>query len=115
MLDHRHACRNDNRTTAFILPPDPAFADTAEALLRPGAPLLLVRDLERVTRYHEQVIRLGVLRKDRDEAHLGAGTPRLLTLRRRQGIYLELWRFAGLFIPNRMSHPRRDRRPHLEA
>ena len=61
-------------TLATMMHATPSFADTADAPLRPGAPLLLVRDLETVARYYEQVIGLHVLHKDRDEAHLGAGT-----------------------------------------
>lgn len=91
-----------------IMTPTPAVSDTADAPLRAGAPLLLVRDLDAVARYYEQVIGLHVLHKDRDEAHLGAGTRRLLTLRRRPGIDLEPQGFAGLFhtaflLPDRPS------------
>ncbi len=85
------------RTLATIMHATPSLADTADAPVRPGAPLLLVRDLETVARYYEQVIGLHVLHKDRDEAHLGAGTRPLLTLRRRAGIDLEPRGFAGLF------------------
>ncbi len=80
-----------------VMTPNPAFADTADAPLRPGAPLLLVRDLETVARYYEQVIGLHLLHQDRDEAHLGAGSRTLLTLRRRANIDLEPQGFAGLF------------------
>jgi catechol 2,3-dioxygenase len=75
----------------------PSFADTADAPVRPGAPLLLVRDLDRVARYYEQTIGLHLLHRDKDEAHLGAGSRTLLTLRQRAKIDLEPRGFAGLF------------------
>lgn len=80
-----------------IMTPALAFADTAGAPVRPGAPLLLVRDLDTVARYYEQVIGLHVLHRDKDEAQLGAGNRPLLTLRRRADIDLEPNGFAGLF------------------
>lgn len=85
-----------------------ALADTADAPVRPGAPLLLVRDLDTVARYYEQAIGLHVLNKDKDEAQLGAGSRLLLTLRQRPNVDLEPQGFAGLFhtaflMPDRPS------------
>jgi catechol 2,3-dioxygenase len=77
--------------------PTALSADTAAAPVRPGAPLLLVRDLDTVARYYEQVIGLHVLSRDKDEAHLGVGDRLLLTLRQRPDIDLEPRGFAGLF------------------
>lgn len=96
-------------TTALVgLSTTPALADTADAPLRPGAPLLLVRDLETVARYYVEVIGLHLLHQDKDEAYLGAGERPLLVLRRRPNIELEPLGSAGLFhtaflMPDRPS------------
>ena len=95
-------------TMTHMMQATPALADTADAPVRPGAPLLLVRDLDAVSRYYEQVIGLHVLSKEKDEVHLGAGSRLLLTLRKRPNIDLEPQGFAGLFhtaflMPDRPS------------
>lgn len=79
-----------DQTTAKI-------TDSADAPIRPGAPLLLVRDLHGMVRYYEQTIGLHVIDTSKDEAQLGAGGRVLLTLRHRAGIDPEPRGFAGLF------------------
>ncbi len=78
--------------TALTIP-----TDSADAPIRPGAPLLLVRDLDGLVRYYEQSIGLAVIDQSQGEAQLGAGGRVLLTLRQRAGIDLEPRGFAGLF------------------
>lgn len=74
-----------------------ADTDTAAAPLRPGAPLLIVRDLELVARYYAEAMGFAVLGKDSSEVQLGAGRRLLLTLRKRTDAAPEPRGFAGLF------------------
>ena len=73
------------------------FSDTADAPIRPGAPVLLVRDLAGLVRYYQDNIGLFVIDQDKDEAQLGAGGRVLLTLRARAGVDIEPQGFAGLY------------------
>lgn len=73
------------------------FSDTADAPIRPGAPVLLVRDLAGLVRYYQDNIGLFVIDQDKDEALLGAGGRVLLTLRARAGVDIEPQGFAGLY------------------
>ena len=73
------------------------FSDTADAPMRPGAPMLLVRDLAGLVRYYQDTIGLYLIDQDKDEAQLGAGSRVLLTLRARAGIDIEPQGFAGLY------------------
>lgn len=72
-------------------------ADTADAPLRPGSAVLIVRDLAGVAAYYERVIGLARIGTDTDAVHLGAGGHVLLELRRRAAADLEPHGFAGLF------------------
>lgn len=74
-----------------------ADTDSAAAPLRIGAPVLIVRDLDLVTRYYADAMGFDVLNKDTDEAQLGAGQRLLLTLRRRGDATPEPRGAAGLF------------------
>ncbi len=73
------------------------FSDTADAPVRPGAPVLLVRDLAGLVRYYQDTIGLHVIDQDTSEAQLGAGGRVLLTLRARNGVEIEPQGFAGLY------------------
>ncbi len=73
------------------------FSDTADAPVRPGAPVLVVRDLAGLVRYYQDTIGLHVIDQDKDEAQLGAGGRVLLTLRARAGVDIEPQGFAGLY------------------
>jgi len=82
--------------------------DTAAAPLRPGAPVLVVRDLDLVSRYYAEAIGFDVIDRASDEVRLGAGGRLLLTLRKRADAAPEPRGFAGLFhtaflMPNRQA------------
>ncbi len=69
---------------------------SADALLRPGAVTLIVRDLDGVARYYEEAIGLHRMATERDTVCLGDGRAVLLILRQRN-VDPEPAGFAGLF------------------
>lgn len=73
-----------------------AQLQSSDALLRPGAVTLIVRDLDGVARYYEEVIGLHGMGQERDSVHLGDGRAVLLTLRQRD-VDPEPAGSAGLF------------------
>ncbi len=67
------------------------------APLRPGTVTLIVRDLDRVSRYYEDTIGPHRIDAKTDSSRLGAGGQTLLHLVKRAGADLEPHGFAGLF------------------
>lgn len=68
----------------------------SDALLRPGAVTLIVRDLDGVARYYEETIGLHRVGAEHDTVHLGDGRAVLLILRQRD-VDPEPSGSAGLF------------------
>src|SRR5690606_41090179 len=79
------------------MPSTPAAQlQSSDALLKPGAVTLIVRDLEGVGRYYEEVIGLHRMGTEHDTVQLGNGRAVLLTLRQRD-VDPEPSGSAGLF------------------
>ena len=71
--------------------------ESLNAPVHPGAPTLIVRDLDRVAAYYEERIGLGRIDADSDTVRLGAGGVALLVLRKRQSAEQEPPGLAGLY------------------
>lgn len=86
---------------AGTLAPEPLMAASPTRpmpdAIFPGAPTLVVRDLQRVAAYYEEGIGLTRIDADRETARLGAGGRVLLTLRRRADADREPAGLAGLY------------------
>jgi catechol 2,3-dioxygenase len=71
--------------------------ESLNAPIHPGAPTLIVRDLDRVAGYYEESIGLGRIDADSDTVRLGADGVVLMVLRKRQGAEREPTGLAGLY------------------
>ena len=71
--------------------------ESLNAPVHPGAPTLVVRDLDRVAVYYEERIGLSRIDADSDTVRLGAGGVVLLVLRKRQSAEQEPPGLAGLY------------------
>ena len=71
--------------------------ESLNAPMHPGAPTLVVRDLDRVAVYYEERIGLSRIDADSDTVRLGAGGVVLLVLRKRQSAEQEPPGLAGLY------------------
>ena len=71
--------------------------ESLNAPVYPGAPVLIVRDLDGVARYYEENIGLSRIDADSESVRLGAGGVVLLVLRKRQSAEQEPPGVAGLY------------------